>query len=122
MPLNTQSKPKDAQASNTVGEGDDTRTFAVADPKGDWFVSKGQYPLIDSENGTRFEAGTPTRAIKSRWVEQQLTVGALVAVDAPEDAKGKAATVVDPAVSSEKPPADAGSPGPGMQSGVAAGS
>lgn len=117
MPLSTQSKPAAAQASNTEGEGDDVASFNVKDPDGKWYVAK-SFPLIDPESGTRFEAGTPTRATETNWIKNQVLNRAMTEVEQPEDAKGKAATKVNPDID-ETPKADADSMGNGMQSSVA---
>lgn len=112
-------KPKDAEAMNTKGEGDSLASFAVANPKGEWFVNKGQYPMIDAVSGARFEAGVPTLAEKTTWVDSQIDAKSLEACDAPEDATGKAAkTVTEGAVETPVDPAATGM-GAGMQSGVA---
>lgn len=113
------SKQKDAEASNTKGEGDAESTFNVADSSGEWFTAKGLYPLIDTDSGTRFEAGVPTRATHTKWVDSQIQAGAMQAVDKPADAKGKAATEPNPAVDESPKSGEPGPAGPGMQSAVA---
>lgn len=116
----TKSSAADMKAANVVGEGEGLSTFNVADPKGTWFQSVAQFPLIDPETGTRFEAGVPTRATMSAWVQLQIDNHAMAECDAPEDAKGKAAATVTPGVdeTSKTDSSAPGSMGNGMQSGV----
>jgi len=114
-------KSKDAAAkdANVVGEGEGSPSFNVVDAKGEWFASKAQYPMIDAEGGARFEAGVPTRAIRTEWVVKQIEAGVLEEVDAPADAKGKAASTENPALD-ERPTEGADQTmGNGMQSAVA---
>jgi len=114
-------KSKDAAAkdANVVGEGESLATFNVVDADGEWFASKAQYPMIDPEGGARFEAGVPTRAVRTDWVVKQIEAGVLEAVDAPADAKGKAGSTANPAL--DERPTEGGDKqmGNGMQSAVA---
>lgn len=113
----TLSKKNDAEAMNTVGEGEDTANFAVGDPKGEWFVNSGKFPMIDTESSTRFEAGVPTLATRTEWVNNQIEAGSLDEAEAPDGAKGKAVKDVTPSVD-ETPKSDDTSAGNGMQSAV----
>jgi len=108
----------DAKAMNTVGEGEAAATFRVADPKGEWFATVTEFPLIDTESGTRFEGRVPTRATRTSWVQSQLDARAMTEVEQPAEAKGKAATTVDPSID-ESPKSDDTHMGNGMQTGVA---
>lgn len=108
----------DAKDMNVVNEGDAAATFRVADPKGDWYASRTDFPLIDTDSGTRFEGRVPTRATMTRWLQNQIDAHAMDAVDAPAEAKGKAATTVDPSID-ESPLVVDPHMGNGMQSAVA---
>lgn len=117
MTLNV-SKPADAKAANVEGEGGGAATFNVVDADGKWYRAKGQYPIIDPEGGARFEAGVPTRAIYTSWIQHQIDAGGMEEVDPPADAKGKAARTPDPALDERPPETSPDATGSGMKSGV----
>lgn len=114
----TPTKPADAKAMNTAADGAAPASFNVVDSDGSWYVNKGVYPIIDAEGGARFEPGVPTRAIGTQWVENQVKAGSLEKVDAPADAKGKAAKTPDPSLDERPPEGDVTDTG-GMKSAVA---
>lgn len=43
----------------------------IVDKEGKWFVNTSQFPMVDGENGTRFESGEPTKATETNWVKAQ---------------------------------------------------
>lgn len=64
----------------------------IVDKEGKWFVNSSQYPMVDGENGTRFEPGEPTKATETGWVKAQAVLNPFTpdAGDDPTAAKAPA--------------------------------
>jgi hypothetical protein len=46
----------------------------IQDPKGVWLINQGSFRFSDGENGTIFEPGEPTKALRTQWVKDQTVI------------------------------------------------
>lgn len=68
----------------------------VADPKGEWYLSKARFGFTDPLTGVRFEPGVLVKAPASDWLKAQAEAGVIVKTDDPTKAPAEPAKADKP--------------------------